>query len=219
MKQIYPDLWQTAPEQPIPSVPTLVTHAFLLTREDGNVLFYSSGLPAEHRRIGELGGLRRQYLSHQDEVGPALRAIKAEFRSELFSHAAEKDEVSQILIPDRTFDGPETHLGNIDVIPTPGHTPGSTCFLVRSPHERTYLFTGDTIFMNGEGLWRAGYIEGMSDRKKLKQSLELLRELAPDVVISSAAPDGKHPVNEVTSESWRAAVDDALHGLSLKAFA
>lgn len=213
MKQICPDLWQTAPEQPIPSVPTLVTHAFLLTREDGNVLFYSSGLPAEHRRIGELGGLRRQYLSHQDEVGPALRAIKAEFRSELFSHAAEKDEVSEILTPDRTFDSHETHLGNIEVIPTPGHTPGSTCFLVRSPHGPNYLFTGDTIFMNGEGRWRAGYIDGMSDRAKLKQSLDLLAELAPDVVISSAAPDGKHPVNEVTPESWCTAVADALAGL------
>jgi len=215
MKQIYPDLWQTAPEQPIADVPSLITHAFLLTREDGNVLFYSSGHAAEHRRIAELGGLRRQYLSHQDEVGPALAEIKKKFGSELVSHSAEKREVGKVIAPDRTFEARETHLGNIEIIPTPGHTPGSTCFLVRSPHGKTYLFTGDTIFTDSTGRWQAGLLP-FSDAAKLRSSLELLRGLEADVVISSAAPGGKHPVNEVTPESWRAAVDGALEEMMQK---
>ncbi|WP_339832967.1 MBL fold metallo-hydrolase [uncultured Parvibaculum sp.] len=215
MKQIYPDLWQTAPEQPVAEAPSLVTHAFLLTREDGNVLFYSSGHTAEHRRIAELGGLRRQYLSHQDEVGPALAEIKEKFGSELVSHGAEKQEVGKAVAPDRTFDARETHLGNIEIIPTPGHTRGSTCYLVRSPHGKTYLFTGDTLFMDSNGRWQAGLLP-FSDAAKLRSSLELLRTLTPDVVISSAAPDGKHPVNEVTPQDWRAAVGDALEGMQEK---
>lgn len=40
------------------------------------------------------------------------------------------------------------------VIHTPGHTPGSTCFLL--PGDRNTLFAGDTLFLNGIGrtdLW------------------------------------------------------------------
>lgn len=41
MKQIYPDLWQTSLEHPFG--PQMSTHAYLLTRGTGSVLFYSSG--------------------------------------------------------------------------------------------------------------------------------------------------------------------------------
>lgn len=42
------------------------------------------------------------------------------------------------------------------VIHTPGHTPGSTCFLVAPPGERPLLFSGDTLFAGAIGrtdLW------------------------------------------------------------------
>jgi hydroxyacylglutathione hydrolase len=48
MKQIYPDLWQTSPEHPFG--PQMATHAYLLTRGTGSVLFYSSGHAGEYRR-------------------------------------------------------------------------------------------------------------------------------------------------------------------------
>ena len=60
MKQIYPDLWQTNPEHPVPQ---LTTHAYLLVRNKGNVLFYSSGHWDEYQHFQELSGLIRQYAS------------------------------------------------------------------------------------------------------------------------------------------------------------
>jgi len=37
---------------------------------------------------------------------------------------------------------------NIKVIPTPGHSKGSVCLLLKS-HDKKVLFTGDTVFMRG----------------------------------------------------------------------
>jgi len=37
--------------------------------------------------------------------------------------------------------------GNVEVIPTPGHTRGSVCFLAGSAEGKKYLFTGDSLFL------------------------------------------------------------------------
>jgi hypothetical protein len=47
----------------------------------------------------------------------------------------------------------------------------------------------------------------------LKKSLELLRDLEPDVVMSSASV-GRFPVKEMSAGEWQAAVDEALRPLS-----
>jgi hypothetical protein len=46
VEQIYPDLWQTATEHPVPESPDGVANAYLLVRPAGNVLFYSTGREA-----------------------------------------------------------------------------------------------------------------------------------------------------------------------------
>lgn len=53
----------------------------------------------------------------------------------------------------RVKDGQTLPIGNsssITVIHTPGHTEGSLCFLLKSGN-KNYLFTGDTLFVNGVG--------------------------------------------------------------------
>jgi glyoxylase-like metal-dependent hydrolase (beta-lactamase superfamily II) len=76
----------------------------------------------------------------------------------------------------------------IEVIPTPGHSPGSTSYLVPGVNGQSYLFTGDTIMLGAEGHWVAGYIPPISDATPLGDSLRLLGTLKPDLVISSAFP-------------------------------
>jgi glyoxylase-like metal-dependent hydrolase (beta-lactamase superfamily II) len=212
MRQIFPDLWQTRLEQPIPDVPELKTHAYLLRLADGEqILFYSSGHADEHRHIAGLGGIRQQYLSHADEAGPALRAIGDRFGAELWCHHLEAEAVRERSgrAPDGTFGERETRFGALEIIPTPGHTPGSTCFVYTSPHGGRYLFTGDTIGMDEADVWRNGYIQGMSDKAALATSLQMLATLRPDVVISSAF-GGPQACRAVSPEEWCAAVDEAL---------
>lgn len=210
MQQIKPDLWATEIENPAAG---LYTHAYLLTRDDGNLLFYNTGHRHEIERMSEPGGVARQYLSHQDELGDTLKLIGERFGARLGGHVEEEAVFARYRQPDVLFSRRETHLGNIDVIPTPGHTPGSTCFLVDSPQGGRYLFTGDTIVLNAEGAWEAGYIHSFSDRDALAESLKLLRDIEPNLVLSSAC-GGNAGFEELPSPaSWRERVDGALEHL------
>jgi hypothetical protein len=210
MKQIYSDLWQTEAEHPFFGV---TSHAYLLVQETGNILFYSSGKQQDYPKIEALGGIAFQYLSHRDEAGAALAEIKERFGSELCCHRLEEPAIRRSAPVDCLFDEREVRFGNIEIIPTPGHTNGSVCFLVRSHHGQTYLFTGDTIYMN-HGKWevRVSHSDG-GVQSDIKSSLMLLRDLAPTVVISSASV-GSIAYKEVTSDEWASIVDTVISKLS-----
>ena len=69
---------------------------------------------------------------------------------------------------------------DFEVIPMPGHTPGSTAYLWQSGEHR-FLFTADTIVLR-DGDWRAAVLP-TSDRAAYLESLALLRELDFDVLV------------------------------------
>ena len=212
MRQVQRDLWETRSFSPFEG---LNTHAYLLTRTDGNVLFYNTGHIEELDDMARLGGVAWQYLSHEDELGETLNAIAERFGSKLVGHAAEKTSWSAVRAPDEVYDRRELHLGNIEVIPTPGHSEGSTCFMVASPTGKNYLFTGDTLFLGSDNRWRAGFIEGVhqdKDRPVLAESLKLLRNLEPDWVFGSAYT-GDEGFEDVSDGSWPNKVDEALRQL------
>src|SRR3546814_10325429 len=73
--------------------------------------------------------------------------IKDQFGSTLIVREKDAEAVAQEsgTAPDLTLRERQRLPGDIEAIPTPGHTAGSGCYLYRSPHGRTYLFTGDTI--------------------------------------------------------------------------
>lgn len=212
MEQIQPDLWQTRVENPAPG---LTTHAYLLIRSEGNILFYNTGHEDEIAAMEELGGVWRQYLSHRDELGDSLKVIGERYGAGLAGHAAEREDFARYRAPDIVLDRREIHLDAIEVIPTPGHSPGSTCFLVRSAHGKRYLFTGDTLYRNREGGWSAGVIPGVTlpdELPMLADSLRLLRDLAPDVALSSAFADDVG-YQELEPGEWSSIVDRALDQL------
>ena len=212
MKQIYPDLWRTVPEQPLPDeLPDLMMHAYLLLREQGNLLFCRAEHDVDHRQIRELGGITHQYLTHWHEAAPGLARLKEAFGSKLACHRLAEPTVSRFSPVDLTFETREVHLGDLEVIPTPGHTPGSTCFLYELPHGKTYLFAGDTIFPS-RGSWEALVWEDGSEAD-LRNSLAMLRGLAPDVVLCGASV-ADVPFREMSQPEWHAAVDQAARSLS-----
>lgn len=207
MRRIRDDLWETEPDAPAPG---LTTHAYLWTPPDtGNVLFYNTVGDGDADAIEQLGGVAHQYLSHQDEIGPSLRTYALRFGATLHAHAAEAHLVAEVHPPEVTFDHRHVDEHGIEVVPTPGHTPGSTCYLVTGDDGATYLFTGDTLYVGRDGRWHAGMIPGISDRDALAASLELLGGLEPDLVVSSAftGDEGAHVVD---GEAWSAGVEDAL---------
>lgn len=197
LTQIRHDLWETSPFSPFDG---LITHAYLWTPPSGhNVLFYAPGNEEDFADIDALGGVAHEYLSHLDEAGPALKSVADHFGSSLHSHRAERDSIARFVEPDVLFDDRFVDTTGVEVIPTPGHSPGSTCYVVDSGDER-YLFVGDTIFHNDEGRWGTFIPPGRGEPEQLAASLELMGTLRPTVVVSSAA--GKQPVTEIDPDTW-----------------
>lgn len=208
MTQIRSDLWETRTDTPFPG---LTTHAYLWTpggrRAGSNALFYSPATDADFAAIDSLGGVDDHYLSHQDEAGPMLARVADHFGARLHAPAAELATIgrhSHIHVPlaSRHLDS-----NGVEVIPTPGHTPGSTSYVVDGAEGR-YLFTGDTMFVDADGHWSTFVIPGVGDAAAMTESLQLLATLEPDVVISSAFVG--RAVTVLGEHAWSDCVAEAL---------
>jgi len=213
MKQLEPDLWQTSRRELLDGVHS---HAYLLTRPQGNLLIYSLGEDQQDDldTIEQLGGVAMQVLSHRDETGPALCQIRDRFASRLGYHQADDHAIRGTAAADLFVgdDCADPQLQGIDVLHTPGHTPGSICLRYESPHGKSYLFTGDTIVPNSGG-WATGvYPEIEGDAGALVESLSHLRNQTADLIISSAF-GGHDGVVEITADEWRDAVDQRIASL------
>ena len=77
--------------------------------------------------------------------------------------------------------GDRLEIGGVGVrlIHTPGHTPGSQCFLVEETGRSGHLVAGDTLFLNGCG--RVD-LPG-SDPRAMYESLETLKRLPDDTIL------------------------------------
>jgi glyoxylase-like metal-dependent hydrolase (beta-lactamase superfamily II) len=80
---------------------------------------------------------------------------------------------------------------SIELIHTPGHTPGSQCFLV---HDR--LVTGDTLFVDGCG--RVDLPGG--DGAQLRESLRQLAKLPDNVAVCPGHDYGRTPTNTIAQQ-------------------
>ena len=84
--------------------------------------------------------------NHMDHIG-ALAELRARLKVPLAAHASDAGNLPsppEILLTD----GDTISFGNlkVEVLHTPGHTPGSLCFKAGC-----YLISGDTIFPGGAG--------------------------------------------------------------------
>ena len=126
------------------------TNAYILIcRHTNNSLVVDA--PAEANTIiNALKGSNPRYIllthDHMDHVG-AMAELRTGLDVPLAAHAADSSRLSP---PPETLlnDGDTITLGNIEleVIHTPGHTPGGLCF-----RTGRHLFSGDTLFPGGPG--------------------------------------------------------------------
>lgn len=115
------------------------------------------------------------------------------------------------LIPIENGDILELGNTNIKCLLTPGHTIGSTCFLLDD-----CLFTGDTIFTEGCGICNAfgGSPEDMF------YSLEMIKNtISPDVLIYPAHSFGKtpgYPLKYLLKENTYLKINNLEHFISYR---
>lgn len=92
-------------------------------------------------RLAELGGVRRMFLTHRDDVADHAR-FHAVFACERILHTADVGAGTGDI--ERRLDGVDPIRLDDDLlaIPVPGHTRGSTALL----YGETFLFTGDHLW-------------------------------------------------------------------------
>jgi hydroxyacylglutathione hydrolase len=121
---------------------------------------------------------RPQYIlmthDHFDHNGGLLE-LKTALQVPVAAHLADADDLP--LEPDLLFnDGTEIFFGDLklEVLHTPGHTPGSLCFLTEK-----YLIAGDTLFPGGPGK-----TQSPDDFRQIVESItEKLLELPEDTQV------------------------------------
>ncbi|RKQ91725.1 metallo-beta-lactamase superfamily protein [Solirubrobacter pauli] len=153
------------PGEPLPFADRIHIRAFRLDPLD--VVIYAAP--------GVTGPARAQYLNHWHEASFGRGFAEAP----LHIHEADAPWVD---VPVTTFSDGDA-FGEVQSIPIPGHTPGSTAFLWNG-----YLFTGDSLWLDGED-WIAAVL-GDSDRAAYIESLERLRAVEFDHLVPWGASAG-----------------------------
>jgi glyoxylase-like metal-dependent hydrolase (beta-lactamase superfamily II) len=126
------------------------TNTYVLTcQETGESVVVDA--PGEVGKIMEaLQGTHPQYIlmthDHFDHVG-ALSELKSALNVPVAAHPADANDLP-VPVDILLNQGEKISFGGIEleVIHTPGHTPGSLCFLADD-----YLIVGDTLFPGGPG--------------------------------------------------------------------
>ncbi len=120
--------------------------SYFIQRPEGNVLVDSPRAAGPlMQRLERLGGVRWMFLSHRDDVAEH-RAYARRFGCERILHRHDVSGATADV--EHVIDGDEPiRLDNeLQIIPVPGHTRGSSALLYRDE----FLFTGDHLWATDE---------------------------------------------------------------------
>jgi glyoxylase-like metal-dependent hydrolase (beta-lactamase superfamily II) len=171
------------PTAPLPFLSGVVVRAFVLERPQGNLIIYNApGLTAAAPEIAALGPPQRLLVNHWHEAMYGAPQLDVP----IFVHDADR---RQTRLPIAGTFSTRHHLADdLEVIPTPGHTPGTTAFLWDNGEHRL-LFPGDSLWVQG-GEWKAVLL-GESDRAAYLASLALLMDVEFDFLVPWGSEDGQ----------------------------
>ena len=189
------------PASPLPFLSGVVVRSFLLEREEGNVIVYHSpGVSAARHDILSLGQPSRLLVNHWHEA----MFDPPDLDVPIFVHEADRERTNLPIAG--TFSTMEEIGADLEVIPTPGHTLGTTMFLWDNGEHRL-LFPGDTIWVQG-GVWKAVLLEEVA-REAYLASLSLVMDLDFDVLVPWGSEEGQPYCYAVTRTQAR----DKLEGI------
>lgn len=131
--------------------------------------------------------------SHYDHVKALGELMKSIQDAEIVIHEQEPFDASHYGTVTQVKDGDVVDLGSlkIEVLHTPGHTPGSMCLLVEGK-----LFTGDTLFVEGCG--RVDFAGGSAD--DMWTTLQRLKKLDESVQVHPGHNYGSVPISTIKHE-------------------
>ena len=183
----------------LPYQANVVVRSFVLPRAAGNVIVYNSpGIAEAADDLRALGGATRLLINHGHEGMYGEPGVDVP----VFVHDLDRAELG--LAVAGTFTDRHTIDDDLEVIPTPGHTAGTTSYLWDSGEHR-YLFTGDFVWIeNGE--WKAVVLDPAL-RGSYLDSLSLIRDLDFDVLVPWGTTDDSPSIDVTTPEVARSRID------------
>lgn len=168
--------------------------SFYVVRDEGNILFDSPRYVKQlENSFKELGGISLQLLSHKDDVADTDKYWQA-FQGERYLHR--DDATSKTSHYENLMEGEDPFSIDEDilVIPVPGHTKGSVCYL----YKEKFLFTGDHLaFSSKLGHLYAFKSACWYDFEKQIQSMERLLDYSFEYVLPGHGRPFQAPRDEM----------------------
>jgi hypothetical protein len=192
------------PASRLPYQRNVLLRSYVLVRPAGNVVVYNSpGVSGSAAAIEALGAPSRLLVNHEHESMYEQPTLDVP----LWIHERDEAVAAGSLEIAGTFGSRSMIDDDLEVIPTPGHTAGTTSFLWDSGTHR-FLFTGDSIWIE-DGEWKAVVLDpGL--RGAYLDSLALVRDLDFDVLVPWGVTETDAPVALVSSPSDRRERIDAI---------
>jgi glyoxylase-like metal-dependent hydrolase (beta-lactamase superfamily II) len=182
----------------------VLLRSYVLRRAAGEVIIYNSpGVSEAASAITEHGTPVRLLVNHAHES----MFGQPELGVPVWMHSADRAEVGSALDIAGVFEGRGMIDDDLEVIPTPGHTPGTCSFLWDDGSHR-FLFTGDFLWIE-HGTWKAVVLDPEL-RGPYLESLALVRELDFDVLVPWGVTEADAPVFPVADPEERRRHIDAV---------
>ncbi|MCS5478070.1 hypothetical protein NYP18_00180 [Corynebacterium sp. YIM 101645] len=199
----FPGLYITRPT-PLPFMTGVDVRSYVLAAQQGPAIIYNTpGIDDAAAEIRNLGTPTRLLLNHHHETmyGNPELSVPA------WIHERDRTRAEESMTITGTFTAREKIGQDLEVIPSPSHTDGTTFFLWDNGQHH-FLFPGDALWVEG-GTWKA-VILGESDPQGFLDTLALMHDLDFDVLVPWHAPRGTLPYDVVTPERKREQVDNLI---------
>tara|TARA_B100000678_G_scaffold204024_1_gene171808 strand:- start:22176 stop:22847 length:672 start_codon:yes stop_codon:yes gene_type:complete len=189
------------PVSSLPYIDNVNVRSYLLERPRGNIIIYnSSGIDKVSTEIEKKGVPMGLFLNHHHE------AMFGKPDMDLSIWINKKDEPEADIPITNSFLNEKKIGDDLEIIPTPGHTPGTTSFLWDNGAQR-FLFPGDSIWYQ-DGEWKA-VVLGDSDRSAYIKSLEVMEKLDFDFIIPWGVEEGS-PAGYAISKEEKIVIFDKM---------